>query len=218
MVYFGTGKFFEVGDNIIPATPQVNTFYAIRDTDNAVSGRGELQAQTIDYELYDQTFGTNVFDNRVVSDNSVDYTTRKGWYLDLVSPVNGAEGERVVVQPLLRNGRMIFSTLIPAVDPCGFGGTGWLMEIDAISGARFSFSVFDLDGDGLFDGGDYVTLPDGTTVPVSGQRFNEIISQPVVIDAGEKEYKYISGSSGNIQTVTEKGDFTKGRQSWRQIR
>ena len=218
MVYFGTGKFFEVGDNIIPATPQVNTFYAIRDTDNAVSGRGELQAQTIDYELYDQTFGTNVFDVRVVSDNSVDYTTRKGWYLDLVSPVNGAEGERVVVQPLLRNGRMIFSTLIPAVDPCGFGGTGWLMEIDAISGARFSFSVFDLDGDGLFDGGDYVTLPDGTTVPVSGQRFNEIISQPVVIDAGEKEYKYISGSSGNIKTVTEKGDFTKGRQSWRQIR
>ena len=92
------------------------------------------------------------------------------------------------------------------------------MEVDAVNGARFSFSVFDLDGDGLFDDGDYVTLDDGSKVPVSGQHFREIISQPVVIDAGEREFKYISGSSGNIQTVDEKGDSSKGRQSWRQIR
>ena len=218
MVYFGTGKFFEVGDNIVPVNPPVNTFYGIRDDDAVVSGRGALQAQTIDQELYDVSFGSNVFDVRVVSDNAIDYVTQTGWYLDLVSPINGAEGERVVVDPLLRNGRMIFSTLIPALDVCGFGGAGWLMEIDAVNGARFSFSVFDLDGDGLFDSQDYVTLDDGTQVPVSGQRFGEIISQPVVVDAGEKEYKYISGSSGNIQTVDEKGDSSKGRQSWRQIR
>jgi len=218
MVYFGTGKFFEVGDNIVPVNPPVNTFYGIRDEGVKVSGRGVLQPQTIDGEFYDVSFGTNVFDVRVVSDNSIDYQTQEGWYLDLVSPVNGAEGERVVVDPLLRNGRMIFSTLIPALDVCGFGGSGWLMEVDAVNGARFAFTVFDLDGDGLFDDGDYVTLPDGSKVPVSGQRFREIISQPVVIDAGEREFKYISGSSGNIQTVEEKGDSTKGRQSWRQIR
>ena len=218
MVYFGTGKFFEVGDNIVPLNPPVNTFYGIRDEDEKVSGRGVLQAQTIDEELYDVSFGSNVFDVRVVSDNSIDYATQKGWYLDLKSPVKGAEGERVVVDPLLRNGRIIFSTLIPALDACGFGGTGWLMEIDAVNGARFSYSVFDLDGDGLFDDGDYVTLDDGSKVPVSGQRFREIISQPVVVDAGEREFKYISGSSGSIQTVDEKGDSSKGRQSWRQIR
>ena len=63
-----------------------------------------------------------------------------------------------------------------------------------------------------------VDLDDGSKVPVSGQHFREIISQPVVIDAGEREFKYISGSSGNIQTVDEKGDSSKGRQSWRQIR
>jgi len=218
MVYFGTGKFFEVGDNIVPVSPPVNSFYGIRDEGVKVAGRGVLQPQTIDGEFYDVSFGSNVFDVRVVSDNSIDYQTQKGWYLDLVSPVNGAEGERVVVDPLLRNGRMIFSTLIPALDVCGFGGSGWLMEVDAVNGARFAFSVFDLDGDGLFDAGDYVTLPDGSKVPVSGQRFREIISQPVVIDAGEREFKYISGSSGSIQTVDEKGDSTKGRQSWRQIR
>ena len=218
MVYFGTGKFFEVGDNIVPLNPPVNSFYGIRDEGVKISGRGVLQAQTIQNELYGVSFGSNVFDVRVVSDNTIDYSTQKGWYLDLQSPVNGAEGERVVVDPLLRNGRMIFSTLIPSADTCGFGGTGWLMEVDAVNGARFSFSVFDLDGDGLFDDGDYVTLDDGSKVPVSGQNFREIISQPVVIDAGEREFKYISGSSGNIQTVDEKGDSSKGRQSWRQIR
>jgi type IV pilus assembly protein PilY1 len=218
MVYFGTGKFFEVGDNIVPVNPPVNSFYGIRDEGAVVSGRGVLQAQTIDEELYDVSFGSNVFDVRVVSDNAVEYVNQKGWYLDLVSPVNGAEGERVVVDPLLRNGRMIFSTLIPANDVCGFGGSGWLMEIDAVNGARFSYSVFDLDGDSLFDAQDYVTLDDGTQVPVSGQRFREIISQPVVVDAGEREYKYISGSSGTIRSVDEKGDSSKGRQSWRQIR
>jgi type IV pilus assembly protein PilY1 len=218
MVYFGTGKFFEVGDNIVPLNPPVNSFYGIRDEGVKVSGRGVLQAQTIDEELYDVSFGSNVFDARVVSDNSIDYTTQKGWYLDLKSPVKGAEGERVVVDPLLRNGRMVFSTLIPALDVCGFGGSGWLMEVDAVNGARFAFSVFDLDGDGLFDDGDYVTLGDGSKVPVSGQRFREIISQPVVIDAGEREFKYVSGSSGSIQTVDERGDSSKGRQSWRQIR
>ncbi len=218
MVYFGTGKFFEVGDNIVLVNPPVNSLYGIRDEGVVVPGRGVLQPQTIDGEFYDVSFGSNVFDVRVVSDNSIDYDTQEGWYLDLESPVNGAEGERVVVDPLLRNGRMIFSTLIPALDACGFGGSGWLMEVDAINGARFSYSIFDLDGDGLFDDGDYVTLDDGTKVPVSGQRFREIISQPVVIDAGEKEFKYISGSSGSIQTVSERGDGSKGRQSWRHIR
>ncbi len=217
MVYFGTGKFFEVGDNIIPGSPQINTFYGIRDNKVVVSGRSQLQQQTIDYELYNQTFGSESYDVRAVSTNEVDYTTQAGWYVDLRSPVKGAEGERVVSAPLLRNGRIIFSTLIPASDPCGFGGSGWLMELDAINGARFPYSVFDLDNDGLFDDGDYMTLPDGSKVPVSGQRFGEIISQPVVIDAGEKEFKYVSGSSGDIKTVTEKGDSTKGRQSWRQI-
>ena len=50
--------------------------------------------------------------------------------MDLVSP-SGFQGERVIANPLLRNGRVIFTTLIPDQDPCGFGGDSWLMELDA---------------------------------------------------------------------------------------
>ena len=44
------------------------------------------------------------------------------------------EGERVVSLPILRNGRVIFPTLIPSPNPCEFGGSSWLMELDAVSG------------------------------------------------------------------------------------
>ncbi|HHO67942.1 MAG TPA: hypothetical protein ENK12_02825 [Gammaproteobacteria bacterium] len=218
MVYFGTGTFFQTGDNTISATPPVQSFYALRDDDAVITGRGELQSQTIDYEVYNVTIGTDSYDLRVVSDNTVNYSTQNGWYLDLESPVNGAEGERVVVDPLLRNGRMIFSTLIPNTDPCGYGGAGWLMEIDAINGGRFAYSVFDLNGDGEFNAQDFVSIANTGDLPVSGRRYGEIISQPVVIDAGEKEHKYVSGSSGSIQHIVERGANNKGRQSWRQIR
>ncbi|HFD80824.1 MAG TPA: hypothetical protein ENK05_10620 [Gammaproteobacteria bacterium] len=218
MVYFGTGSFFQSGDNIVGSNPPVNTFYGLRDNGSPITGgRSALQRQTIDYELYNVGFGSNTFDVRIVSDNVVNYQTSEGWFIDLESPVNGAEGERVVVDPLLRNGRIIFSTLIPNVDPCGWGGKGWLMEMQAISGGRFNFSVFDLNGDGEFTAADFANA-NGNDFSVSGRRFNEIISQPVVIDAGEKEHKYVSGSSGGIGHITEKGDGTKGRQSWRQIR
>ncbi len=217
MVYFGTGQYFASGDNVVPASPPVQTFYGIRDEGTKVSGRSALQGQTIIYEGYDVEFGDEVHDVRAISNTETNYGTKDGWYLDLQSPVNGAEGERVVNGAVLRNGRIIFTTLIPSRDPCGYGGYSWLMEMDAISGARFAYSVFDLDGDSKFTSSDYVQV-NGAWVPVSGIGHNEVVSQPVVIDAGEQEHKYVSGSSGDISHVTEKGDYYKGRQSWRQLR
>ena len=56
MLYFGTGKYFEVGDNIVPTSPQEQTFYGIWDVcdkttavtcNGAISGRSLLQQQSI---------------------------------------------------------------------------------------------------------------------------------------------------------------------------
>lgn len=221
IVLFGTGKYFETTDNVVGATPPVQTFYGIRDNDLEVA-RSELQAQTIEFE--GPAFGLDI---RVISATDVDYTIKKGWYLDLVSPVNGAEGERVVANPLLRAGRIIFTTLIPspATLPCDFGGTSWLMEMDAISGKRLNESVFDLNGDGVFDASDFAALDtnnDGVidaNLPVSGQRSEiGIVKTPGIVSAGSSEYKYLSGSSGTIDVVTESGSDLTGRQSWRQLR
>lgn len=226
MVYFGTGKFFEVGDNIIVTNPPVQTFYGIRDNGVRITGNRAtaLQQQTIIFEGSVPEFNSpdQELDLRVVSDNEVNWNERNGWFIDLLSPVHGQEGERSVANPLLRAGRIIFTTLIPSSEPCDFGGSGWLMELDAVSGARLAYSVFDLDADGLFNEGDYVEIEiDGETVrvPVSGQRSQVgIIKTPGIISAGDREYKYTSGSTGEIGVTAERGSTLGGRQSWRQLR
>ena len=96
------------------------------------------------------------------------------------------------------------------------------MELDALSGGRLTETPFDLNNDGAFNGGDYVTAPDGTLVPASGlQPGVGITPEPgVLISAdGKKEFKYNPGTSGAIAvTVENPGRGAAGRQSWRQIR
>jgi type IV pilus assembly protein PilY1 len=222
MVYFGTGKFFEVGDNVVPPNPPIQSFYGIRDYAGArVTGRSELQEQTI---IAEGLAGSGaVFDYRVTSDNDVDYATKKGWFLDLVSPLEGANGERVIGEALLRHGRIIFVTVIPSDDPCDYGGSSWLMEMDAVSGKRLPYAVFDVDGDGVIDGGDALTITvNGQEIVVhaGGQRIPDVVTTPHVLDTGgDTEFKYMSGASGQVTVVEEAASgINLGRQSWEQLR
>ncbi len=223
LVLFGTGKYFEDGDNT--DTSQVQTFYAISDDGARVDGRDDLVAQDILAEIDAATSGLN-YNVRVTSEYSVDYTAKEGWYLDFDSA--SYPGERIVANPLVRNGRVIFPTLVPETDACSYGGTSWLMELDALNGARLSESPFDLDDDGAINTNDYVQYDsdgdgdidaDDEWVPVSGKESTVgIIKTPGVISTGDDEVKYTSGSSGNIEVTTESSGDSLGRQSWIQIR
>ena len=118
MVYFGTGKYLETSDNnITGATTQ--TFYGIREM-----GAGGLPlGLTRTNDLQQQSVTSEVVVNgktlRVTTDNSLN--GKKGWYLDLPTT-----GERQVSDSVLRNGRIIFTTLIPDSQICSFGGTSFL--------------------------------------------------------------------------------------------
>jgi type IV pilus assembly protein PilY1 len=242
IVLFGTGKFLELADKNV-ATLKTQSFYGIidRNTDitDVVSGRNFLTPQQI---LVEDNFtftnpGTDpgagddttvTLPIRVTTANAVG--TTRGWYMDLLSgtpgvpPPSGFKGEMQVSDSVLRNGRIIFTTLIPNPDPCDFGGTSWLMEMDALSGARLQQTPFDNNDDGRFDGADMVTvtLPNGTTVtvPISGLKSEVGITPKPGILAGENaEYKYTPGTTGEIQmTVENPGANAMGRQSWRQVR
>lgn len=219
MIYFGTGAFFRVGDNVVHESDVRHSFYGVHDTGSATTiTRTSLTRQEIIYE--GNQFNTDV---RVVSAANAAPNSR-GWYLDLITPPNVFKGERVVSRAQLRFGRIIFVTLIPSQNPCEFGGDSWLMELDAITGQRLGYSVFDLNEDRDFDSSDYVTIIiDGEeiNVPVSGMRPGVgIIKDPTIISAGdEREYKYVSGTSGEIGIIEERGGSDRlGRQSWRQLR
>jgi type IV pilus assembly protein PilY1 len=231
MIYFGTGKYFETGDNVVGTNPPVEYFYGIRDEgSNQKVATSNLVQQTI---IAEQTVtvtnnkGTATtaddvqvsYNLRGVSANPVNWSnTVKGWRLRLTTPANVAIGERVVSAPRLRLGRVIFPTLIPSSEACDSGGTSWLMEIDALTGGRLGEAVFDLDGNLLFNSGDYMAYG-SSSIPPSGMQSSEgIIKTPAITSAGEVEYKFAGGSRGGIQTVIEKGDARAGRQSWRQLR
>lgn len=220
-VYFGTGKYFENGDVKLGSSPQLQDFYGIRDLDSTVVSRADLQVQDIIFEQRGTTGdgSKSPFSVRVVSNEGNGAAPTYGWRLPLQPPDNSVEGERSVSRPILRNGRIIFTTLIPNDNNCGYGGRSWLMEVDAQTGGRFPSPVLDTNADGLIDELDGVWV-NGEFLPISGKGSDEIIKTPGIVGAGEIEYKYTSGSSGNIGITAEKGTGdgeTLGRQSWRQL-
>lgn len=220
IVYFGTGKYYEITDAGVPVAPQIQDFYGIRDTGVQVANKASLVEQDIFYEGFSTTKDpvTTPFPIRLVTNNSADSAPQHGWHLNLLPPNDIATGERQVSKPILRNGRIIFATIIPNDNICGFGGSSWLMELDAQNGGRISDPVLDANGDGKIDELD-VVLYNGDYYPISGQGTDEMIKTPGIVGAGELEYKYTSGTSGTIGVITERaGDNDQvGRQSWRQL-
>lgn len=220
MLFFGTGTFFLNGDNVIPKNPDTQTFYGVIDRGQRIDDRGNMTRQEILAEVVD--FDLNL---RVVSEKELS-TPSDGWYLDLAFSESrggpGPVGERVTQRAILRQGRIIFTTIIPSENACDFGGLSFLMELDAFTGARIEPPVFDLDGDGQFGNSDKVSVViDGeeVLVPPSGQMPEGIglLSQPTILSAGDREFKFMSGSTGAIQGVTERGGDGFGRQSWREL-
>ena len=188
MVYFGTGSYLTSSDN--QAGDTINTFYAIADTGDEVTGRDQLFAKTISA----QSDGRRVVDGNASKDWWED---KKGWYLDL-SFGGSVTGERVISKPLLIYDRLLFPTMITSSDPCSFGGSGWLMELVAVGDRYEGHSIFGEDGVEV----DYA-----------------VISYSEVIRSGEKAYLPTSNIKGELDVEEgDFPSEAVGRMSWRQLR
>lgn len=213
LVYFGTGRYLGSAD---PANTDVQSFYAVWDKGvSATYQRNVLQVQSIEAE-------TNEFNiqARQTSANTVDWSGgQRGWYMDLL-PLAGSGGERVISAPLLRYDRVIFVTVIPAVDPCVPGGESWVMELDLVTGGRTTISSFDFNFDSQFNTSDF--LASGKTA--SGVKSTVGISKtPVWLESGTTPglaFKELSGTSGNIMSLRNRSNVQSkplARRSWQQI-
>jgi type IV pilus assembly protein PilY1 len=237
MVYFGTGKYIHTDDASAADTP-TNTFYGIWDNGSTVFTRSELLEQHI---INEATVDPD--NDELVNDpekKTLRTTTAKeinnwydgtgspdpgkgGWFLDLAAP--GApdatdpgdnHGEKAVTNPILRSGRLIFTTLIPNESVCALGGTGWIMELNAGDGSRRDEPPFDLNQDSSFDEADQTENDNNP----SGLKRDAVVSQ-VAIQSRDlnKETKLSSTSDGDIDAVTaNSGDEDRGRQSWQELR
>jgi type IV pilus assembly protein PilY1 len=204
MVYVGTGKFLELRDRLLPNLT-TQTFYGFTDlltntyTTDVVSGRAQLTEQTITTEVsFDASSAVRLTSNNPLTPGS------RGWYIDFVSPVLGFQGEMLISDPVLRNDRVLFNTLIPNPDPCGFGGKSWLFYVDAFSGSRLERS-FDLNADGDINGSDTIEIPDGSggtiKVPASAVQMGDgVDSQPKVVIGGTDAFVYSSTTGAGRET------------------
>lgn len=227
-LYFGTGKYLEVSDI---STAGTQTFYSLWDRTSSpfsVSGRANLQQQAVNTTT--TVSGTTY---RTTSSNTVNWdcafpgspipatcglsAQKRGWYIDLPAP-----GERVVSDPALYSGRILFTTMIPNATACSNGGTGWLMELDAMSGAALGGATFDVDGDGDVDADDNLGLPGSfpsgvakTSIPSAVRMQKNPGSQLMNKWTSMSQKNAATGSS--LENVLNSLPPILNRASWRQI-
>ena len=221
MVYFGTGKYIESGDNT-SAGAQVNTFYGIWDQMGTTTGPHTTVSKT-DLQVQTLTEIPGPPDLRTITDNPITAWgtaggQHMGWKVDLP-----AAAEKNVTNPILIGDRVLFTTLIPDDTPCGFGGTGFVMELDFQNGGPPDSAVFDTNGDGVIDSSDN----SGGAVVVGFNPNIGMLPDPAILNPGAGSgggppppmYKIFSGSTGAVSTVSNPpGTAPFRRRSWRQLR
>jgi len=138
-VFFGSGRFLSSGD-LSNTDPQ--TMYGVVDDGSPISGRSELQQRNLDAASGD----TRAFQAADTLD-----PTKRGWYVDLLTPPGGTrEGERVLGKMQVIGKVLLSASIIPSSDPCEPGGRGFLNAMDAFTGTSTSSAFFDVNGNGDF--------------------------------------------------------------------
>ncbi len=144
------------------------------------------------------------------SSSASSMTKKSGWYIDLTSPLNGAEGERVVTPNQFQGNMLLVTTRIPkATDVCNPSGGGWIMAVNPFTGTSPSSSFFDTNGDGKIDASD-----NAGDQPAAGVGFGSLPNNPIFV-GGSMLVSFDNGSTSSIQTSGSKGGFN--RVSWREV-
>lgn len=209
MAYFGTGKYYDTGDNAASTIPQ-HSFYAVADIGSVVA-RNTLLEKTMA-----TTYGTDP--ERIVNEANPDWESQNGWYLNFDD--SGAIGERVTTKALLLQDYLVFVTLIPSDHACENGGNSWLMQLRAVGNKNVNGQPpLGPDGEGNVLN-DFLVL--------GNPSFGELIPDPNSTGGGGPKdcpegsrpgSVLVSGTDGSTKStkVCLQSEPT-GRQSWRQIR
>ncbi|MGC4027468.1 MAG: PilC/PilY family type IV pilus protein [Steroidobacteraceae bacterium] len=206
-VFFGTGQYLNEADL---NSHQVQTWYGLKDTNTTISGRAALVSRAIQQEGVVASTPVRVIEEG--TENQLDSSS--GWYIDLISPVNGAEGERMVVPNRFQGVALIGTTRIPEEgDPCKPGGTGWIMAINPFTGTRLTTTFFDVNGDGQFNSSDMICDSSGC-LPVSGIGFASSPNNPIFVE----NIMQVGLDDGTTRTIRTQGSAVQAtRMSWREL-
>ncbi len=227
LVVFGTGKYLEASDI---SDDSVQTLYAIWDDGNThgYPSDGTAASRTANNLLRQQVLAEGSIGStgqyRVTSNNRIDWSVYKGWYLDLILAGGTAQGERVILDPSIRNNRVMFVSFIPNNDICtSTAGDSWVNVLDINDGSRLDSTAFDTNLDGVFGTSDLVTYTEsGVDVQVAAASFklgssNVVYSNAASIVSGNDIYNYFSDTAGGAPVTVLESTGLEGRQ-WQDIR
>ena len=214
MVFFGTGKLLETGDRTETAT-QFDRFYAVRDENSRFNNTSALATATMNSE-----------DGGNRSIDGVEGAT-KGWVLNL-GIGSDQTGERVLANPQVSFGNLIFTTFEPVDDPCAPGGTRRIYLLNALNAS----GQFDSECNncGVIEVGLGAPIDPAIVIrpPPTGDRFDDENPPPPFDPGGELPGADTVGavtrwcSTLLIQVAGEGqvpiGNICDGRQVWRQSR
>lgn len=243
LIGFGTGRYIATTDNNTPA--ELQRIYVVRDSLSAGTVvLADLQAQTVlntvttdaglEFRLSSHAVGApgdvliTTKDNLITRTSFLD--TKKGWYLTLPT-----SGERVVTDASFRAGRLIATSMIPdSSTPCAAGGSGWLLEFDAVTGNRLGSPTFDNNDDSQFSVSDFIPFAGSPTgsYNVSGVRIQGLPATPSFVGSGKIDIHLVPHTGKNTANE-EEGEDKKpdadsfkgslgaardGRAMWREVR
>jgi type IV pilus assembly protein PilY1 len=230
LLLFGTGFLLGRHEPDFESRMQ-QTFYGIWDDGSSTfldgqlgrapganGGSAKLQVQTfVDLRAGNQDgSNSNVTEGRVTSDNSVDWTVQRGWYLDLPYPQSGnatspPTAERVTTKAEVRGNRVLFVSTIPADDPCeaGGGSHSWVNALDLRDGSRLAITPFDFNLDFAFGVDDLFEISEnGATVTAAGSSIRlpgtGVYSGLATLDLGGGGIKTVlADSRGDLVSLQE---------------
>jgi type IV pilus assembly protein PilY1 len=201
-LFLGTGRYITTGDVTDPAT---QSWYGLVDNAAVIAGRADLKQRTIELQGTIAGTLTRAFSLAAAGDMA----GKQGWYIDLTSPVAGAQGERMIGEHKFFGTVLLAASMIPSANVCTPGGEGFLNAVDPFTGAATGGLFFDVNNDLLFNDTDRLGgRPVGS--------FNPDINLPSdAILIGNRIIS--SGTSGGIRSVSVNNPIRSGRISWREV-
>ncbi len=209
LVYFGTGQYLGLPDI---SNTDTQSFYAVIDRGSTL-GLPLTRSNLNQITLTDTTVTTSggTVSVRTATGTAINWSTQRGWYMDLPE-----SGERVITNPRLVNGRVLFTTFTPNTASCGSGGTSWLMVINYATGGAFPGPELDINNDGKLNSADQVNGQN----PVGMSLGNGYAAAPTIMRYKKgpfNDIKLITTSTQAVRTVKEHGAGSKV-VSWIQLR
>lgn len=167
LLVFGTGNLFSTAD---AADVSRQAMYGVWDKDPDTAILRSLSRSNLEARTVSQQTGTGSSVYYTLAGVAVDWTSKRGWVVDLQLTGTDIPGLRVIYPPqAVSFETALISTVAPAqtVLVCdNSSGSGINFLIDVEQGADPAFKVFDTNGDGVVNASDksasgYATTADG---------------------------------------------------------